>query len=373
MKNNKKLNFLFVLESSKIGGPQLRVINYANELKKYHDTKVLASSYYSKDLKNILIKNNIKFDLLPITWITKEKKILLNYIIFFIYEIFLICKYLLSNKIDLVETSSGAYQIKAAIACILTRTKFIIHLNDTYCPFFFRLILLFTNQFSIGISCASQRTHSYYKKYFSKPSVVIQAPINKTFFKIKKKLNNKINIGTLCNISPVKDLDLFIEIANKFQNEKFYKFKFIIFGKVFSNQNKYFNDLQKKIKFLKLKNIVFIINKKKTKFFFENLSYYICSSKNESSPLSVWEALSLGIPVFSTNVGDINKLLKNRSFDFICNTRDEKVFFERIKKFHSLNKNKKILITNKLTKIAKKNFHPKVCCSKHLKFIYKLL
>ncbi len=292
---------------------------------------------------------------------------------FFFYEIFLICKYLISNKIDVVETSSGAYQIKAAIACIFTKTKFIIHLNDSYCPFIFKFVLLISSYFSLGVCCASDRTLNYYKKYISKPSVVIQAPINIHFFKKQKQRDSKFYIGTLCNISPVKDLKLFLKIANEFQKNKSNKFKFVIFGKVFTNQKKYFKYLKDEITRLNLKNVQFITNKKNTKNFLKKLKYYICTSKNESSPLAVWEALSYGVPVFSTDVGDLNKLLRFRKFKFVYNIRNEKIFFKNIMKFDYLDKREKKTIIKKLTIIAKKNFHPKVCCSKHLKFIYKHL
>ena len=131
----------------------------------------------------------------------------------------MICKYLISNKIDVVETSSGAYQIKAAIACIFTKTKFIIHLNDSTVHLFLNLSYLISSYFSLGVCCASDRTLNYYKKYISKPSVVIQAPININFFEKQKQQYNKFYIGTLCNISPVKDLKLFLKIANEFQKK----------------------------------------------------------------------------------------------------------------------------------------------------------
>ena len=44
---------------------------------------------------------------------------------------------------------------------------------------------------------------------------------------------------------------------------------------------------------------------------------YLCTSKNESSPMSIWEAMSCHLPVLSTNIGDLDIYNTKYNFGFI--------------------------------------------------------
>ena len=55
----------------------------------------------------------------------------------------------------------------------------------------------------------------------------------------------------------------------------------------------------------------------------------ICTSKYESLPLSIIEALNLGIPVISNNVGDVKKVINNKNLnvDLLLIIRSQKILF----------------------------------------------
>ena len=44
---------------------------------------------------------------------------------------------------------------------------------------------------------------------------------------------------------------------------------------------------------------------------------YVCSSKAESSPISVWEAMSMAKPIVSTSVGDVPLYVQNEHNGYI--------------------------------------------------------
>ena len=68
----------------------------------------------------------------------------------------------------------------------------------------------------------------------------------------------------------------------------------------------------------------------------------ICTSKYESLPLSIIEALNLGIPVISNNVGDVKNVINNKKFKcgFIINNQKPENFISQINHYM---KNKSLL------------------------------
>ena len=69
-----------------------------------------------------------------------------------------------------------------------------------------------------------------------------------------------------------------------------------------------------------------------------NVDVYICTSKAESSPLSVWEALSKGIPIVSTDVGDVPLFVQNNINGYILPIRNLEILKSKIKYLYE-NKN----------------------------------
>ena len=67
---------------------------------------------------------------------------------------------------------------------------------------------------------------------------------------------------------------------------------------------------------------------------------YICLSKYESSPVSVWEALSMGKFVVSYDVGDIRKYIENNTNGFIV-SRSLHDVMKKIIKVYSISNNLK--------------------------------
>ena len=57
---------------------------------------------------------------------------------------------------------------------------------------------------------------------------------------------------------------------------------------------------------------------------------YVCSSLAESSPVSVWEAMSMARPVVSTDVGDVSLHLTDGESGFIVPVGDDAAMADRI-------------------------------------------
>ena len=141
-------------------------------------------------------------------------------------------------------------------------------------------------------------------------------------------------------------MELFLKIL---ENIKDKKIKFYLIGKIFESQKKYYEEKLKKINFNKQK-IIWYKNVNNPKKIMKKFDVLLCTSNYESLPLSIIEALSMSIPVISTNVGDVAYVLNKIKCGFIIKN-DSKEFTKIINilkkdksKLYSLAKNARVNI-----------------------------
>lgn len=108
----------------------------------------------------------------------------------------------------------------------------------------------------------------------------------------------------------MKGLEYFIKAAELLL-KKYKNLKFIFTGAEISSQKKY----QKKIQ-----NLLLSINNKKIINFgmcsnvrnlLKKTDIFVCTSLSEAGPITLYEAISMNIPVVTTKVGAVEQILKN--------------------------------------------------------------
>ena len=114
-------------------------------------------------------------------------------------------------------------------------------------------------------------------------------------------------------------------------------------GRVYKSQKKYFKNLNSLIKRFFITNFYFLNAREDTRSLLKNMDIYVCTSKNESSPL-YWEAMSMEKAIISTNVGDVGKFIKNKVNGFIINVGRTDELTESIKKLIKQPKLRKNLV-----------------------------
>lgn len=65
--------------------------------------------------------------------------------------------------------------------------------------------------------------------------------------------------------------------------------------------------------------------------FYNSIDLYICASKTEGTPLTILEAMAMGIPVISTDVGVVSEALGKIGKKYICEERSKACLKEKIK------------------------------------------
>ena len=102
------------------------------------------------------------------------------------------------------------------------------------------------------------------------------------------------------------------------------QFRFLVVGPINKSQKEYFKKLKSHIDDLGLETIEFTGGSSDVREWLEIIDVYICSSKNEASPISVWEAMSYGIPILTTDVADLKSVLNQYKAGYIIENRSSK-------------------------------------------------
>ena len=258
----------------------------------------------------------------------------------------------------------------------MSRTKVIWELNDSYAPFIIRVFFVVLSKLADGFIYGSNSTKKYYEHLISnsKKNFLIQSPVNVNYFNPsfrysrdvflnKINLKNKLIVGTVANVNPAKDLITFLKTIQKC-NLRNNKIVFLIIGSVYKSQKKYFIKLNEIINQNKITNVYFLNSRKDVRPILKMIDIYVCSSKFESSPLSLWEAMSMEKAIVSTKVGDVKNFIKNGKNGYVVKVGDVEVLSKRILKLANFPRLRKFF-GKSARKVAKQKLDARICATKH--------
>ncbi len=330
-----------IIEEGRLGGPQIRIAEVARRLKEHGiETTVVYPKYQSVLFKQQLNEYGIKNIRLPLHRLTKDKKHLLAYFLFFFYEIIYLYLFFKRERFDIIHCSGGSWQFKGIIAGKLAGSKMLWHLNDTSMPTFFRWIFrLMAPKFADGLIVAGKRVKEYYIEQLglgNMPVIECLPPVNTDCFDPSKVEYDKsisdadgLKIVTVANINPGKGLDYFIHMAASL-NKRYKKLNFFIVGPVYDTQKSYSKTLSKLQDRLRLKNLQFYGPSQDIPNILKAADIFVCTSLSESGPMSVWEAMSMGKAIVSTDVGDVACFLKNEKTGFVVPIKDAEALAHKV-------------------------------------------
>jgi len=370
------LRVVNIIEEANLGGPQIRIALVAKKLiNEGIHTVVLFPRQESNNFVSLLEKNKINYKQLSISRLSKNYKSIFKYIIYSVFEIYNISKFIKSNNFDIAHISGGSWQFKGIIGAKLAGVKSIWYLNDTYVPFIFRKSFYFLNRLSDGFMYASKRTEKYYKPLIAKNKYefLVPPPVDTSKFdpfkkfeisdKINNRFNNKLIIGTVSNINPVKGLETFIR-SSALLNQKYDNIYFIIIGAIIKSQKKYYQSLIALANSKNIKNIFFFSKEKDVRYLLNKFDIFVCSSNFEAGTMTVREAMSFSKPIISTDVGDVSTFITNNYNGFVVPKKDSNQMANKIS--HLLDdKEKRKIFGRRNRKIAKSKFDISICVEQH--------
>ena len=327
-KTNTNLRVANIIEEGRWGGPQHRILSVAVLLQKQEiETIVVLPEKNNLTFTSKLRESNIPFYNIKLYKLTRNKFGVLLYLINFPIDIWRIIKILKTNEIDLAHCN-GASQWKGVIAAKLAGCPACWHLNDTFMPRSVKFIFKLLSKWTVtGFLLSSNRTSSYYlqDKYKQYPRFIIRPPVNCQYFKpIKtpKEINNCTNIISVGNINADKDTETYIRAAQLLNEQFDNKIHCSQIGPKFKSQKNYIAKIEALNNKSSKPEVELLGSQQDIRPFLEESHIFVCSSRAESGPMSVFEAMAMGLPIVSTDVGDISQMNQEGDFAIIVPVGD---------------------------------------------------
>lgn len=326
-----------IIEESRYGGPQTRILTVAEKLMQQEiKTVVVCSDQEAERFCAEALKRNIKMIRLPMTRLSRSLKTFLQYFLFLFYDVLKLRKIFIEEGIDIVHCNS-ARQFKGVIAGKLAGKKVVWHLNDTWNPLVIKLIFYPLAFMTDHFIAAGNRVKKYYLEFFllnRKPIKIIQAPVD-TGFCDPEKVEVDARIGgtsgikvvSVGNINPAKGFEFLIESVPYFNKQS--DLSIWIVGPFYVNQKSYYQELEQLVTQHANEGLRFYGPANNVPAVLKAADVYVCSSIHEASPISVWEAMAMGKAIVSTDVGDVSKFIKDGINGFIVPPRDPKALAEK--------------------------------------------
>ena len=376
-------------EEGRLGGPQMRMALVASALGKSEFNKKIDITFIfpkedSKEFRERCDTIGIKYFLFSFTKISRNWINILKYLILFPFEVMKLANFLKKHSFDIVHASGGSQQFKGIIAAKIAKIKVVWEMNDTYAPFVFRNMYFLFSRLVNCLVFGSNRTKEYYKNITpkNKKNFLIHSPVNVNFYDplfnfpieefIKRSIDEKkIVIGTVANVSPVKDLKSLLKIAKELSSY-LNKIIFIVVGSVHNTQRNYYENLLDDINREGVKNFFFLGPRTDVRPLLKAMDIYVCCSKNESSPLSLLEAMAMKKAIVSTDVGDVKNFINNGIDGFIVKNGDDNSLTTYLKKLIDDPK-LRFDLGESARKIVKDKFDLKICVDNHLEMYQKIV
>lgn len=330
-----------IIEEGRIGGPQRRIVRVASELTGSVDTTVFMPKTRSTSFQELCSANNVKFQTTMLTGLTKQWRLILKYGALSLYEIINLARQFNRIGVDLVHVSGGSWQYKGIIAAKLAGIPVVWHLNDTAMPAAVRLAFRVVQPLPDGFIFASERSRQYYAGTLDeRPRAVIPSAVDVDSFNQKCQVQEDKDLdtatagnwvlGTVANINPIKGLETLIMTLATLRQQH-WNVRLLIVGPVFENQASYHRQLLGIAVTYGVSDwIHWVGSRSDVRPIFNLMDVYVCSSRAESSPMSVWEAMAMNLPVVSTDVGDVPYHVNDGKSGFIVPVGDDKAMAGRI-------------------------------------------
>lgn len=307
-----------VIEEGRLGGPQIRMVLAADAMRDRVETLiVMPDRPDSVAFRRRCDAAGVRYVALPLNGLSRSAVAVLRYGLTFPLEVLRLARLLRREKVDLVHVSGGAWQYKGVVAGKLAGKRVLWHLNDTSMPGVVRWMFRLLSPLAHGFIFASRRSEDYYRRWLrvERPTFSLPAPVDTDFFApggsgadnadgCGETRNGGLLVSTVANINPIKGLETLVRVAAVVSSERC-DVTFLVVGPVFDGQRAYYRRLLALIDELGVSNVEFHGAVEDPRPLLERSDIYLCTSIAESSPLSVWEAMSMGKPVVSTDVGDV--------------------------------------------------------------------
>lgn len=318
-----------IVEEARVGGPQRRIAAVAAGLELGGvETVVVGPEVNSDGFRRLLSDSGVAYIALPFHGLARSLRSLAVYGLYFFPEMWKLSKVLRRGRFDLVHVSGGSWQIKGVLAGRLARIPTVWHLNDTNQPLPVRVVFrLVSALVPTSFIVSGRRVRDYYlsRRSLAGRSVVeIRPPVDTDVFdpdrvEPESRLAKRgcPLVVVLGSVNPGKGTEMFIELAGLVA-EVVPAVEFWIVGPTHDTQVKYRVRLEKLIEEKELSSRVHFFGAvSEPASALAAADIVVCTSRFESGPMVVWEAMSMAKPIVSTDVGDVRLMVEANNAGFV--------------------------------------------------------
>lgn len=311
-----------LIEAGRFGGPNRTIIEVCKALKNEHEFIIISGKDDSEQFRLELNQIQINSYFLNLTRLRFSFKVFVKYIFGFFYETFLIYQTLKKEQVDVIHNHTYL-DFKGVIVGRLLNKPVVWHLHSSILPNKIKPIFLSFLRIHKGNRiCVSKLTRDVFLgKSSNKQASIIQSPVDTDVFSFKSKtaisdrLKKVISICCVANFHPEKGQKILVEAFSlllKLMESSDLQFTLHLKGKIYKNQKGYVDELIRLVKKHKIEKYVFFDSNQNNKVpdFLQNKDIFVLASEAEASPISLWEAASMGIPLLCTDVGDVRFYLE---------------------------------------------------------------
>ncbi len=330
-----------------------------------------------------LIKAKVPNHSMKLTRLSKEKKILIKYIINFFPELIRLFLFFRSRKFNLIQVN-GSQQFKGAIAAKMAGIPLIWLIEDALMSRIVKVICkVLANITASGIIVVGKKVYEYYIEgtfLEKKPIIEIHPPVNTAIFRNENAvLNEQLSnfkgkkIITVSGINPTKGLEYFLKMASEIV-AKYEDICFFIAAPNLKSQKNYFKKLENIISSSHLndQNCKFLGMISDVPSFLKSGDIFVYTSISETGPMAVWEAMSMGKPIVTTDVGSVSEYLKDGVNAFIVEPRKTKDLVKKLETLLNDNELQKSMGSS-VRSIAKEKLDVSIIAKKYVNFYEQII
>ena len=312
----QKIRVAIITEDARPAGPQIRIIRVAKRIYNYNtNVSVVHPKNERKSIGDNFGDAEIDGHEIELTRPTMKTIPFIRYVLSFGLDVLRLIQVLKSIMPDIVHCN-GPHQMKGLVAAKALGLPKVWHINDTKTTYLIKnAFALLKNTLTDGFIASSVKTiEEYDLMSTSKPITLVRPPVDTDEFNPQnippdKNIveSDELSVVTVCNITPIKNLEMFIKVAERI-NQRIKDISFYVVGPIYDSKNMYFRKVKKMSREAKA-DIVFSGYKEDVRPALKAADLFLCTSYHESGPLSVFEAMSMKVPVVSTDVGDLKDIV----------------------------------------------------------------
>lgn len=307
----KPLKIICFLFDPNVGGPTIRArAVYEKLIPEGYDVRIVFPDGEGT-AKSYMAERDIPVDQLSIAKPVLPRKIIpfARFVLTAPISLWKVTSYLRRHRPDLIHVN-GAFDVIPAMSGVFARVPVVWHLNDTV---FGRGIShslgALVRRVAKTVIVAATRVGQHYNVEAAAPHVIF-APVNiHRFKKQARPISDPPLLTLIGNWNWIKGHDRFVEVVRQLHRDGVI-IKAEVVGKFLDSQETYWTPIVKDIQDSGLSGVIdtrgFVSDMVAV---LEQTDLFLLTSHSEASPISLLEAMSMGVPAISFDVGGVSEMI----------------------------------------------------------------